>query len=80
MRGQWSRDDPAFLLLLCAVLGGTGLTLLHTELAPSPSPAVASLVFSAWMRLSAVGYLLALLWAVLGDGLVAGVIVATTMW
>lgn len=42
--------------------------------------AVTSIFFSMWMSLSAWGYVLALLWAVIGDGLVTALIVATVMW
>ena len=41
---------------------------------------VTSLLQSVWMGQRAWGYILALLWAVLVDGLVAAVVVATVMW
>ncbi|CAI8032213.1 Protein unc-50 homolog [Geodia barretti] len=42
--------------------------------------AVTSLLQSVWMGQRAWGYILALLWAVLADGLIAAVLVATVMW
>lgn len=82
MQGQWSRDDPSFFILLCGLLAGT-YTISHDIIIIPPHPlsdVVTSIFFSMWMSLSAWGYVLALLWAVIGDGLVTALIVATVMW
>ncbi len=77
MRGRWSRDDPAMLLLLLGYVTG-----MHsfTTCNDNVIALVVSLGYCGWMRVPVGSYFAALVWTILFDCLAVGVLIASILW
>ena len=80
VRGQWFRDDPAFLLLILLFQAGRHLPRLALLSIFFHLSIVSVIAFTVWLQTHVRGFFLALIWAWLVDCILSGILVATSAW